>query len=374
MLDYYKKKYNITIQKTKQPLLKVENKKGSHEILLVPELCLMTGIPDDFDEFKRKKISEQTILDARTKKGEIMHIIKEIQRTDDFEKLEQVGLRLNRDLYSFSAKNIPTPRIELGSGQKVQDGKEAFFNLFSQPIYQAKHKIKLAILYFRADLRELIKTFENTFRNLQVEFNYEKYELRDERNAIDDIKNELRKSVKNGANICLIVIPTNMKTQYKRIKEASLVENQLVCQVALEASLRKKNAQSIATKILLQIIAKRGNTLWVPKGKAKYEEIMLIGIDSCQLQNGKSLMAICGTVNSTFTSIQTKTVEFKSLEDKFSATCSALLDLVNGYVDRNKVLPKDIIFLSNAVSFDQVKLLKEYLIDDFLSKALNIYR
>ena len=28
----------------------------------------MTGIPDDFDEFKRKKISEQTILDARTKK------------------------------------------------------------------------------------------------------------------------------------------------------------------------------------------------------------------------------------------------------------------------------------------------------------------
>ncbi len=27
----------------------------------------MTGIPDDFDEFKRKKISEETILDARTK-------------------------------------------------------------------------------------------------------------------------------------------------------------------------------------------------------------------------------------------------------------------------------------------------------------------
>jgi hypothetical protein len=36
MLDYYKKKYNITIRKPKQPLLKVENKKGSIEILLVP--------------------------------------------------------------------------------------------------------------------------------------------------------------------------------------------------------------------------------------------------------------------------------------------------------------------------------------------------
>jgi hypothetical protein len=111
MLDYYKTKYNITIRKPKQPLLKVENRKGGLEILLVPELCLMTGIPEDFDEFKRKKISEQTILDARTKKGEIMQIMKDIQRTDDFDKLEQVGLKLKRDLYSFRGKTIPTPRI-----------------------------------------------------------------------------------------------------------------------------------------------------------------------------------------------------------------------------------------------------------------------
>jgi len=36
-----------------------------------------------------------------------------------------------------------------------------------------------------------------------------------------------------------------------------------------EAKLRNKNAQSICTKVLLQIIAKRGNTLWVPQSKAK---------------------------------------------------------------------------------------------------------
>jgi hypothetical protein len=32
-----------------------------------------------------------------------------------------------------------------------------------------------------------------------------------------------------------------------------------------DATLRKKNLQSIATKVLLQIVAKRGNTLWVPE-------------------------------------------------------------------------------------------------------------
>ncbi len=195
----------------------------------------------------------------------------------------------------------------------MQDGKEAFFNLFNQPIYANKHKVKLAIVYFRADLRDLLRTFDSTSRNLGVELEYEKYEIRDERNAIDEIKRTLKKAVEKGSNICLIVIPPNMKSQYKRIKEASLLDNKLVCQVAVEATLRKKNAQSIATKILLQIIAKRGNTLWVPKGKAKIDDTMLIGIDSGTLQGGKSIMAACGTVNSTFTSVCTRTVEYKGL-------------------------------------------------------------
>ena len=80
----------------------------------------MTGIPDDFDEFKRKKISENTILDARTKKGEIMKIMDELKKTDDFEKLEQVGLKLSSRLYNFKCKSIPTPKIALGEDEKVQ--------------------------------------------------------------------------------------------------------------------------------------------------------------------------------------------------------------------------------------------------------------
>lgn len=83
----------------------------------------MTGIPDDFDEFKRKKISEQTIIDASTKKKEIMNVLKEIQKTDDFNKLAEVGLRLSDKLYSLKAKSIPTPILALGEDQKVQQGK-----------------------------------------------------------------------------------------------------------------------------------------------------------------------------------------------------------------------------------------------------------
>jgi hypothetical protein len=97
-----------------------------------------------------------------------------------------------------------------------------------------------------------------------------------------------------------------MKSQYKRIKEVCLIENDLVCQIACEATLRKKNAQIIATKILLQIIAKRGNTLWVPKTKTSHDNVMLIGIDNATISGNRNILTACGSVNSVYTSIFTK--------------------------------------------------------------------
>ena len=51
LISYYKQTYGITINNKKQPLLKATggDKKKSFEIILVPELLLMSGFPDDFD-------------------------------------------------------------------------------------------------------------------------------------------------------------------------------------------------------------------------------------------------------------------------------------------------------------------------------------
>lgn len=76
--EYYRTKYNIEIINEKQPLLLVENKIRRKQLngqenptYLLPELCLMTGIPDDFDENRRKKISEKTIQMPSERKKEI---------------------------------------------------------------------------------------------------------------------------------------------------------------------------------------------------------------------------------------------------------------------------------------------------------------
>lgn len=47
--DFYHQRYNIAIRNPKQPLLVVNNKSKPDPDLMIPELCLMTGLPDDFD-------------------------------------------------------------------------------------------------------------------------------------------------------------------------------------------------------------------------------------------------------------------------------------------------------------------------------------
>lgn len=54
---------------------------------MVPEICLMTGIPDDFDEYRRKKISQATIKSAEERKREIGGLMNEIKNTSELNSL-----------------------------------------------------------------------------------------------------------------------------------------------------------------------------------------------------------------------------------------------------------------------------------------------
>ena len=61
-------------EKQKEKEKEKENEKERDQksmIYLVPELLLMSGLPDDFDERKRREISEETIVPPSEKAREI---------------------------------------------------------------------------------------------------------------------------------------------------------------------------------------------------------------------------------------------------------------------------------------------------------------
>ena len=133
-----------------------------------------------------------------------------------------------------------------------------------------------------------------------------------ERLSKDNINHKVRKAVESDCNICLIVIPGNMKNDYKFIKQNSL-QFKIPTQVVHEQKVNSKNSRTIATKVLLQMIAKRGNTLWAPKGLSTLKDTMLCGFDCA-----KTDLALCATINSTFTSIFGTTTKVPQSQDKFS--------------------------------------------------------
>jgi len=94
--------------------------------------------------------------------------------------------------------------------------------------------------------------------------------------SVSSIEEAIKKADENKCNICFILLPKPLRRQYKKLKNIALVKYQMVCQMMLEATLSRKNVQSIAAKILLQMIAKTGNTLQVPEISSNLAGTMLI--------------------------------------------------------------------------------------------------
>ena len=75
---------------------------------------LMTGIPESFDEYRRKKIIEKTIQEPEEKQKDIEGLMKSIQADNQFNDFKELGINLNKDMAKIDAKIIPVPTLLLG--------------------------------------------------------------------------------------------------------------------------------------------------------------------------------------------------------------------------------------------------------------------
>ncbi len=266
---------------------------------------------------------------------------------------------------SFGAKVIPLPRLSLGDNHAVEDRKQTFFNLFNKPIFQSKHGILLGIVHAQIDLRDLLRTFENTSKNLKVdlEFLTEQIDGRGGNKADAFIRSMKNMKIDKGCNAILAVIPNFMKNDYKKIKKALTLEDGVVTQVLTEGKFRTKTAQSIFTKVLLQILAKRGNTLWVPETTSGVKNVMLAGFD-----NTSKLISICATVNSTYTSVFSSSKKIAGSSEKTPAMTDLVMEAIAAYFKRNKKQPQEVIIFNNSCSGDQVKAFHEYFLEPLKEK------
>ena len=332
----------------------------------------MTGIPDDFDEMRRKKVSEKTIKNPAEKLRDIEELMKgKLSKESDLKELSELGLDISRQLTTFKAKVAPMPKLQLGKNKSIQQGKEANFQLFAEPIFQSKHGVTCGIVCFRGvDLKQLQEVFNNTSKKLEADLKLLVFEA--DKKDMREMQSQISKAISRDCNICLIVLPSFWKHEYKKIKTFTVGEKEIATQVMLDSAFRKKNAQSIFTKILLQILAKRGNILWVPSSPHKVDQCMLGAFDTAKATR-KTALSCCATINSTFSSVHSQVKLFDDPDNKFNEMVGLVLGSLKAYMTRNSSLPKEVIYFLNACASSQLPIYSERLFQPLMQRVQEIY-
>jgi hypothetical protein len=110
----------------------------------------MTGLAD---ERKRREVSACTIKSASDRKYKIECLVKRMNKESKSMSpqflSERFGISIEENLHNVKAKQIPLPKLQLGDRNSVEEGKQANFRLFNQPLYSTKIKMNVACLAFR---------------------------------------------------------------------------------------------------------------------------------------------------------------------------------------------------------------------------------
>jgi aubergine-like protein len=190
------------------------------------------------------------------------------------------------------------------------------------------------------------------------------------RKGLETIEDELRyRAKKDSYNIYLIVLPNALKTSYKKIKKICLVDLKLVSQIVTQFTLGRKEFNSIATKVLLQMAAKVGNTLWVPKPMESLRgvRIMLVGVDSTADKNSKGkIIGFCASLNESHTKYFSSTI----VQDSSSTVLEKMKELmcrsIKAYTDENKYPPNEIVVLRDGCSAGEIRSIRESEVENSL--------
>ncbi len=154
------------------------------------------------------------------------------------------------------------------------------------------------------DLNTARNVFTSTSANLSLSCNLSQHDMRfsDSRQALRMIEKLVEQECEKDTNMFWFIIPPSFKTSYSGLKKIMLKAGiEKNSQVTVAPTLMKKGVQSILTKILLQMAAKVGNKLWVPRvpQKVSASGVMMIGIESYadQANKGSTILSFCSNTS-----------------------------------------------------------------------------
>ncbi|XP_069773595.1 piwi-like protein 2 isoform X2 [Narcine bancroftii] len=381
--EYYSKTYGISIQDLKQPLLvhRIKQKQGpqgqliQNEILLVPELSFMTGIPDQMRKDMRamKDLSTEVNLSPEQHQLALRKLLNNIKKNASAEEeLALWGLIIDDDLHKTEGRVLPTEKIilrqkSLPSGPDVNWSKE----IVREKVISAVPIHSWALFFPKKNAmhaKDLIGFMSKTAEPMGITFVQPAFiELKDDR--IQTYIRTLQSHLESNSSVKIVVciVTGNRDDLYHAIKKLCCVQNPVPSQVINARTVSPtQRLRSICQKILLQINCKLGGELWAVDIPLKH--LMVVGMDVYHdpIRGKQSVVGFVASLNKAMTKWFSRVVFQMPNQEIVDGLKMCMVASLKKYYEVNHCLPEKIAVYRDGVSDSQLSTVSDYEIPQLL--------
>ncbi|XP_054737592.1 protein aubergine-like [Anastrepha obliqua] len=372
-IDYYKKRYNITISDANQPLLmsrptERDIRGGIDDfIMLIPELSRATGLTNAMrNNFSlMRAMSEFTRL-APERRIERLRVFNRRlnQAPESVQVLQSWSMRLDTNLVEVPGRIIPANRIVFGNNKRYDCNEFADWTreFRNNSMYKHVDIKRWYVITPSRNLREAQNFVQmciraaNGMRMGIAEPIYQ--QISDDRSGS---YSQAINTVSTGdPQIVMVVLVSANEEKYGCVKKKCCVDRPMPSQVVTLRTIAPRGDKaaglmSIATKVVIQMNAKLMGAPWLTE--IPVSGLMTVGFDVCHSprEKTKSYGALVATMD-----LKSKPIYFSSVSEHVKGQeLSNEIALRMGYAlkayqQEHGMLPKKILFYRDGVGDGQL--------------------
>ncbi|XP_073468568.1 piwi-like protein 1 [Aquarana catesbeiana] len=371
-LEYYKNQYNINIQDPKQPMLVSISKRTkpgvpNGAIMLVPELCNMTGLTDkmrsDFNVMK--DLAVHTRLPPDQRERQVGRFLNYIHKDESVQKeLRDWGLNFDTKLLNFKGRVAVPEKILLRGRSAEYNPQFADWSrdmrgpvLLSAPVLNSWLLVYPRRNYEAANA--LLQTLYKVTQQMGIRMNKAKMvEIEDNVGAY---LQAFQREISDQTEMVVCILSSINKMKYDAIKKYLCLDVPIPSQCVVSRTLSKpQTLMSVCTKIALQMNCKLGGELW--SVEIPVERMMVIGIDIYHdtVAGKRSIAGFVASMNKGMTRWFSRCVVQDKKQEIVDGLKVCMQGALHAWFKCNGFLPNRILIYRDGVGDGQLKTLVSY--------------